>query len=121
MKAAPAAPFILAKAQFLFEVLIVPLDPPTKLGRGHQRATAVFVAGSVDEKVLDRFGFACGPFNQAPLLGTAAWSVRSRDGPGRTRTAAKRDASLVLVPSCQVTRRQACLGKARASCLAETG
>ena len=32
MKAAPVAAFVVAKAEFLFEVLVVPLDPPARLG-----------------------------------------------------------------------------------------
>jgi hypothetical protein len=35
MKAAPAASFVLAKTEFLLEILVVPLDPPTKFRGGH--------------------------------------------------------------------------------------
>ena len=119
MKAAPASSFVLAKTELLLEILVVPLDPPTQFRRGHQRSAADG-RGQSGEEILGRFGFARGPFDQTPFLG--AWRGTLIIAMRRTtRTAAKREASWVLVPSRQVTCRQAFLGKASASCLAETG
>ena len=42
-------------------------------------------------------------------------------GEGRTRTAAKREASELLLPSRQITRRKAFFGSPIANCLAEIG
>ena len=119
MKATPTSPFVVAKPEFLLEVLMVPLDPPTQLGGGHQ-GTAADGRGKRGEKVLGWFGFVGGPFDQAPFLGARCGTLKIAMS-GRTRTAAKREVSLVLVPSRQVIRRQAFLGQSSASCLAETG
>ena len=40
MKATPTSPLVMAKPEFLFEVPIVPLDPPAQLGSVHQDTTA---------------------------------------------------------------------------------
>src|SRR5215211_6567776 len=36
MKTAPVAALVVAKAEFLLELLIVPLDPPARLGDPHE-------------------------------------------------------------------------------------
>ena len=56
--------------------------------------------------------------NQREAWSKAAFSMGQSTW---TRTAAKREASVVLVPSRQVTCRQARFGNACANCLAETG
>ena len=74
MKASPTAPLVVAKPEFLFEVLVVPLDPPPQLGGVHQGTTAD-VRGQGRQKVFRRLGFVCGPFDQAPFLGTRRRAV----------------------------------------------
>ncbi len=49
MKAAPASTLVVAKAEFLLEILIVPLDRPTQLAV-LTRARMLVVAGSVERK-----------------------------------------------------------------------
>src|ERR1700750_2893657 len=111
VKAAPAASFIVAEAKFLLQVLVIALDPPPALGVS-------------DEGCKGGIGRQGGEpvFGRVRLALRALCSLR-RVSPcaGRTRTAAKRDANLVLLPSRQVTRRKALLGSPRARSLAETG
>jgi hypothetical protein len=65
MKAVPAATFIVPKAEFLFEVLVITLDPPAQFGEIDQR-TQAGVGGQGGEPVLGGLWLACGPFDQAP-------------------------------------------------------
>ena len=74
MKAAPASPLVMTKPEFLLEILIVPLDPPPQLG-GVDQGTATDVLGQRGQKVFRRLGFAGGPFNQAPFLGSGRGTV----------------------------------------------
>src|SRR3978361_275512 len=68
VKAAPAAAFVVAKPEFLLEVLIIALDPPAPLGLPDE-----FCEGGVGrqggEPVFGRFGLALRPLDQAPFLG----------------------------------------------------
>src|SRR3954466_5992729 len=85
MKAAPAAPLIVTKPEFLLEVLVVPLDPPAQLG-GVDQGAATDGGGQRRQPVLRRFGFIRGPFDQAPFLGTRRGTLiiamRKRDPHG---------------------------------------
>src|SRR4051794_7442094 len=117
MKATPPSPLVVAEPELLFEFLVVALDPPAQLGGVHQ-GTAAAVCGQRGQKVFRWLGFIDGPVDQAPFLrtGCGAFIIAM---PGADT--AKRAVSLVLVPSRQVTRRQASLGRSSASCLAEIG
>jgi len=61
LKAAPTSPLIMAKPEFLLEVLVIPLDPPTQLG-GVGQGTAADGHGQRGEEVLRRLGFTRWPF-----------------------------------------------------------
>ena len=61
LKAAPTSPLIMAKPEFLLEVRVIPLDPPTQLG-GVGQGAAADVRGQRGEEVLRRLGFTLGPF-----------------------------------------------------------
>lgn len=74
MKAAPTSPFVVAKSEFLFEVLIVPLDPPAQLGDANQGATADG-RGQGGQEVFRGLGFARWPLDQAPFLGAGRGTV----------------------------------------------
>jgi len=74
MKATPTSPLVVAKPEFLFEVLVVPLDPPPQLCGVHQGAQAD-ACGQGGQKVLCRLGFVRRPFDQAPFLGARRGTV----------------------------------------------
>src|SRR5438093_13086503 len=67
MEAAPSAPFIVPKPDFLLELLIVPLDTPAQLGEVDE-LTEADVRLQRREPVLGRLGLALGPLDQQPLL-----------------------------------------------------
>ena len=119
METPPSSPLIVAKSEFLLEVLVVALDPPAQLGGIHKIAAAR-CCGQRGQNIFGRFGFVGRPFDQAPFLGARRRTLVIAMC-GANAHGGKRDASLVLVPSRQVTRRQAFLGSPSANCLAETG
>src|SRR3954452_12560292 len=67
MKAAPVAALVVAKAEFLLELLVVPLDPPARLGSLHE-ALQRGAPGQVGEPVLGWLGVSFRPLDQQPLL-----------------------------------------------------
>src|SRR4051812_28599745 len=67
MEAAPAASLVVSKAQFLFQLLIVALDPPTQFGQIDQ-AIEGHVRRDGGQPILGGFGIALGPFDQQPFL-----------------------------------------------------
>src|SRR3954471_20054333 len=69
VKATPPSPLVVAEPEFLFQVLVVALDPPSQLGSVHQ-AAAADVCGQRGQKVFRWLRFVGGPFDQAPFLGT---------------------------------------------------
>src|SRR5580692_4622593 len=74
MEATPSSPLIVTETKFLFEVLVVALDPPAQLGGVHQFTTAG-VRGQRGQKVFRRLGFVRRPFDQTPLLGSGRRAV----------------------------------------------
>ena len=67
MEATPSTPLVVSQAEVLFEVLIVPFDPPTQLGRLDQ----VFDRGlgwHGRKPILGRLGRIFRPFDHQPLL-----------------------------------------------------
>src|SRR3954464_5922569 len=68
MEAAPGAALVVAKAKLLLEFLIVPLDPPARLGDLDQ-ALERGAPGQVGEPVLGRLGVSRRPLDQQPLFG----------------------------------------------------
>src|ERR1700730_10394493 len=68
VEAAPPAPFIITKAEFLFELLIIALDPPPQLCQVDQTIEGG-IFGQGGKPILRRFGFVRRPLDQQPLFG----------------------------------------------------
>src|SRR5690349_11086909 len=68
MEAAPVAALEVAKAKLLLELLIVPLDPPARLGDPHETLERG-APREVGEPVLGRLGISLRPLDQQPLFG----------------------------------------------------
>ena len=129
VEAAPSAPFMITKAEFLLELLIVALDPPPQLGKIDQ-AIKRDVLRQSGKPILGRLGFSWRPLDQQPLFwarlgqqgiamphGSSPWA----EAHGRTRCRAKRDDSQSALPSRQVVVCHASAGRLKASALAVTG
>src|SRR6201995_5041415 len=67
MKPAPVAALVMAKAELLLELLVIPLDPPARLGNPHE-ALERGAPGQIGEPVLGRLSPAVLPLDQQPLL-----------------------------------------------------
>ena len=119
MKAAPTTPLVVAKSEFLLEVLVVPLDPPAQFGDSNQGTTADG-RGQGGQKVFRWFGFVRRPLDQAPFLGTGRGTVVIAMRRADTHRGEARG-EIGVGPSRQVTCRHAFLGSPSASCLAEIG
>ena len=68
VETAPPAPFIIAEAEFLLELLVVALDPPSQLGEVDQTLKADLL-GQCGKPIFGRLGFALRPLDQQPLFG----------------------------------------------------
>ena len=68
VKAAPAAPFVIAKTDFLFELLIITLNPPSQLGEINQILKAD-IPGQSGKPIFGRLGFSWRPLDQQPFFG----------------------------------------------------
>src|SRR5438552_8928576 len=79
VEAAPSAPFIITKAEFLFELLIITLDAPPQLCQINQ-AVEGDILGQGGEPILGRFGFV---LRQTSSFCRAHLAVRSRKPPCR--------------------------------------
>src|SRR6201991_1149955 len=67
MKPAPVAALVVAKAELLLELLVIPLDPPARLGNPHE-ALQRRAPGQIGEPVPGWLSFAVWPLDQQPLL-----------------------------------------------------
>src|SRR5438270_5769967 len=67
MEAAPAAPFVVPKPDFLLEFKIVALDTPAQLGEVDEFAEAD-IGWQRRQPIFGGPGFAGGPLDQQPLL-----------------------------------------------------
>ena len=63
MEAAPAASFIVSKAEFLFKLLVIALDPPAQF-REIDQATEGDVRREGGQPVFGGLGLTLGPFDQ---------------------------------------------------------
>ena len=63
METAPPAPFIITKAEFLLELLVVALDPPPQLCQVDQTIKGG-IFGQGGKPILDRLGFVSRPLDQ---------------------------------------------------------
>src|SRR5467141_546014 len=89
VEAAPPAPFIITKAEFLFELLIITLDAPPQLCQINQ-AVEGDILGQGGEPILGRFGFVLRLLDQKPLLGArlaqqVVTMPRPHSPPGKAR------------------------------------
>src|ERR1700749_298210 len=67
MKPAPVAALVMAEAELLLELLVIPLDPPARLGTP-QEALQRRAPGQIGEPVPGWLSFAVWPLDQQPLL-----------------------------------------------------
>ena len=67
MEAAPPAPFVVPKPDFLLQLQIVPLDTPAQLGEVDEFAEAD-IGWQRREPIFGRRGFTRGPLDQQPLF-----------------------------------------------------
>src|SRR4029077_6601990 len=67
VEAAPPAPFIIAEAKFLLELLIIALDPPPQLCQIDQTIEGG-IFGQGGKPILGRPGFVLRPLDQKPLF-----------------------------------------------------
>src|SRR5580704_2793216 len=81
VEAAPPAPFIIPKAEFLLELLIIALDPPSQLSQINQ-AVERDILGQGRKPIFGRLGFAFWPLDQQPFFRTRlAQQVIAMSGP----------------------------------------
>src|SRR4051812_34297642 len=110
MEAAPVAALVVAKAELLLEFLIVPLDPPARLGDLDQ-ALERGAPGQVGDPVLGRLGVPRRPLDQQPLFGPGfgALCIAMRRAHPHGREARGQLALSALAPGdgAPVLRRQA--------------
>ena len=100
VKAAPAAPFVIAETEFPFQLLIIALDPPSQLGEINQTLEAD-ILGQSGKPILGRLGFSFRPLDQQPFFGARLAQLGVAMA-GRTRCRAKRDESQSVLPSRHV-------------------
>src|ERR1700730_12570940 len=67
VEAAPPAPFVIAKAKLLLELLIIALDPPPQLCQIDQTIERG-IFGQGGKPILRRLGFVFRPLDQKPLF-----------------------------------------------------
>ena len=129
METAPPAPFIITKAEFLLELLVVALDPPPQLCQIDQTIEdGIFGQGG--KPILDRLGFSPGHSIRSHSSARNSLSKLSRcptgqarglKAHGRTLRRTKREESQSVVPSSQVIVCHASRGRLRESVLTEIG
>src|SRR4051795_5602071 len=110
MEAAPAASLVVSKTQFLFELLVIALDPPAQLGQIDQ-AIERHVRRDGGQPILCGLGGALGPFDPHPFLAARLGPPiivmrRPHPYPGKARDQRSR-ASLAPGNRLPVCRRQA--------------
>ena len=66
VEAAPPAPLIITKAEFLLQLLIIALDPPSPLCEIDQTFEGD-ILGQSGKPILGRLGFSLRPLDQKPL------------------------------------------------------
>ena len=119
MEAAPAAPFIVSQAQFLFELLVIALDAPAQF-RQIDQALKGHIRRDGGQPVLGGLGLTLGPFDQQPfLIPRRGPPLVVMGGPYPNR--AKREVSAPALASRQEIVCQLAGGKPSASALTLTG
>src|SRR5512144_627281 len=107
MEAAPAASLVVPQAEFLFQLLVIALDPPAQFGQIDQ-AIERHVRRDGGEPILGGLGLALGPFDQQPFLLPRRGPPRVTMGgpypnPGKARCQHSRTALTPgeCLPACQ--------------------
>ena len=67
VEATPPAPLVITKAEFLLQLLIIALDPPSQLCEINQEIEGD-ILGQSGKPILGRLGFALRPLDQQPLF-----------------------------------------------------
>src|SRR4051794_28750120 len=116
VEAAPAASLVVSKAQFLFQLLVIALDPPAPPGFDPgvgqvDQAIEGHVWRDGSQPIFGRLGIARGPFDQQPLLAARRGAPlvtmrRPPPNPGKARGQRSRGS---LAPG---NRLPACRGQA---------
>src|SRR6201985_1935832 len=75
MKPAPVAALVMAEAELLLELLVIPLDPPARLGNPHE-ALPRRAPGQIGEPVLGWLSVAVWPLDQRQHLRPRIQTVR---------------------------------------------
>ena len=91
VKATPTSPFVMIEPKFLFEFLIITLDPPAQFGLFDERRDGR-VRRQGRKPIFDRLLSTLGPFDEKPLLGMrhrAPIVAMSRPNPNRGETRAE--------------------------------
>src|SRR3954462_10248133 len=109
METAPTAPLVVPQAQFLFQLLVIALDPPAQF-RQIDQALEGHVRRDGSKPILGGLGLALGPFDQQPFLVPRRGSPRVTMGsphpkPGKARGQRSRAG---LVANSGVGRTMAC-------------
>jgi len=68
VETAPPAPFIITKAEFLLELLLIAFDPPPQFGQVDQTIEGD-ILGQGGKPILGRLGFVFRPLDQQPFFG----------------------------------------------------
>src|SRR5258708_28365216 len=117
VEAAPSAPLIITKPEFLFQLLIIALDPPSQLCQIDQTIEGG-IFGQSGKPILGRLGFVFRPLDQEPLfsaqLAQQVVAMRRPHSPP-----AKREESRSAVPSRQAIVCHASCGRPWASVLTQ--
>ena len=101
MKATPVSSLVMAQAELLFNLLVVPLNAPAHFGDSDQFYKRCG-SGQRRKPVLGRFCLTAWPFDQQPFCSRGLVRLSSRCA-ARTRSAAKRDDNYRWLPSRQFT------------------
>src|SRR3954449_3216478 len=109
MEATPAPSFVVPEAEFLFQLLVIALDPPTQF-REIDQAIEGHVRREGGQPVFGGLGLTLGPFDQQPFLlprlGPPLVAVGGpHPNPGKARGQRSR-ASLAPANPLPVRRRQ---------------
>jgi len=67
VESSPTSALVMAKAQFLLELAIIPFDPPPQLGRGNEIAQDCRFR-QCGKPVFERLLVTFGPFDEEPFL-----------------------------------------------------
>src|SRR2546430_13759029 len=97
VEAAPPAPLIITKAEFLLQLLIIALDPPSQLCEINQTLEGDILSQS-GKPIFGRFGFSCGHSISSHSSARGSVSKLSRCA-GLTLWRANREESQSAVPS----------------------